>query len=69
MRKIKRKPVKNLKFKPDNVEFVPCYPIEAILFNQRQAEQYEKQRAWGRLISRLRGEPVEPEPDYLGATS
>lgn len=68
MRKIKSKPFKPpRRFKPDkaNVEFVFCYPIEGALFNLQQFEEHEWQRAKERMWARLRGEPVEPEPNYF----
>lgn len=65
MRKIKCKPVKRLRFRPSNgVQFVYCLPLEGVLFNQAEYERREKEKAWGRLTARLRGEPVEPEPNY-----
>ena len=71
MKKIKPKPFKPPKIvKPSqDVQFVYCLPIEAMLFWQRQMEQYEKERALNRLTARLRGEPVEPEPDYFGGAA
>lgn len=68
MRKIKFKPVKRLRFRPDkaNVEFVYCYPIEGALFNQQQCDEYQWQRAKERMWARLRGQPVEPEENYIG---
>lgn len=70
MRKIKAKPLKRLHFKPSkDVAFVYCLPIEGVLYNQQQIEQHEKERAWGRLTARLRGEPVEPEPNYFGGAA
>ena len=67
MRKIKARPVKRLHFRPDkaNVEFVFCLPIEGALFNQQQCEEHEWQRAKERMWARLRGQPVEHEPNYL----
>lgn len=68
MRKIKSKPFKPpRRFKPDkaDVEFVYCYPIEGMLFNQKQFEEHEWQRAKDRMWARLRGEQVEPEENYF----
>ena len=67
MRKIKARPVKRLCFRPDkaDVDFVYCLPIESMLFNQRQCEEHEWQRAKERMWARLRGEQVEPEENYF----
>ncbi len=69
MRKIKAKSFKPpRRFKPDkaNVDFVYCYPIEGALFNLRQCEEQAWKSAKERMWARLRGQPVEPEENYIG---
>lgn len=72
MRKIKPKefkPPRRFNLNKADVDFVYCLPIEGVLFQQAEYERHDKENTWNIILANLRGEPVEPQPNYLAEVS